>query len=143
MLHSLFCYYADPMPPSPPHSLTSVPNGARSFTANWEAPEDDGGLPILDYTVEILNMGNQEFCPQPTQAWQLVARVTATEAVITAGVYSSFQYQFRVTAFNHLFNTTSTPSPTFTTLAAGGYVVVCAHYWVCDGLWGGHVVCAH
>lgn len=52
--------------PGPPRGPLDVSGMTKtSFTIKWQSPEDDGGAPILEYTVEMKEVSKK--------AWQKVS----------------------------------------------------------------------
>lgn len=64
----------------------------KSCKISWEAPEDDGGTPIVSYTLERREASKKTYVP-----------VTSGENVLTCDVkdlYINCEYYFRVKAVN-------------------------------------------
>lgn len=113
-----------PSPPDPAGLLPATDVTANSFTVNWAAPGNNGGLPIQSYTVEIRYSGSS-FCPVPNPEWEVVRsgiEPSVFSWTIEDGVYADMQYQFRVVVFTSVFSTVSSTLPSFTTAQTGMYV---------------------
>ena len=109
IIHPLPCS-GPATPPSPPHSPSGTNVSSSSFQANWLRPLDNGRLPLQNYTVEILNRGN-EFC-EGSADWQSALLGIDPDAG-SAQVNSLLPYtgyEFRVVAFNSVYR--SAPSVT-------------------------------
>lgn len=112
-----------PIPPDPATQLQATDVTADSFTVNWSAPSNTGGLPIQSYAVEIRHSGSS-FCPVPNPEWEVAESGIGPSLLswtIGDSVYADMQYQFRVVVFTSVFSTTSNTSPSFTTAQAGMY----------------------
>lgn len=117
-----------PEPPDPPilHFSPTGGIGSDVFAVRWTAPQDTGGLAVLNYTVEVIYRGSP-FCPIAEARWEVVRSGVVPEATpsspqelqVREGVYAGTEYQYRVTVFTSLFSTQSQPSPSFTTPSAG------------------------
>ena len=74
-------------PPSAPDDL-SAESGNGQVTLTWEAPDDDGGSPILRYEYQVDGAGG----------WNGVG--TTLMAIVTAGLVNGRQHTFAVRAVN-------------------------------------------
>ena len=105
-----------PTPPLNPHHTTLT---ATSFTAVWDTPTFDGGLPLRNYSIEILVLENT-FCPV-NYIWSVAVsgvEPTATVAMVT-GLVPSYNYQFRVYGFNYEHRSASSSVVELATLGSG------------------------
>jgi alpha-tubulin suppressor-like RCC1 family protein len=80
-------------PPQPPTAVTGVP-GSGQVSVSWNAPGDDGGSPVLDYTVTAVPGGAS-------------CTTSSTSCTIT-GLANGTSFTFTVTARNAI----GTSSPT-------------------------------
>lgn len=79
-----------PGPPRGPIKLDKISRDSIEFS--WDLPENDGGVPINNYVVEIRETTNQNW----TELSTLIIRTTFKVTRLTTGV----EYQFRVKAKN-------------------------------------------
>ncbi|KAJ4429601.1 hypothetical protein ANN_21787, partial [Periplaneta americana] len=82
-----------PSPPRGPFDVSGMSD--TSFTLAWQAPEADGGSPIIEYIVERREVNKK--------AWQKVGVTSAEETNIeVTGLKANTSYHFRVTARNDI-----------------------------------------
>ncbi|KAK5889762.1 hypothetical protein CesoFtcFv8_013349 [Champsocephalus esox] len=79
-----------PNPPTGTVEITSITS--ESCVVSWEAPEDDGGTPITNYTVEKRESGST--------AWQLINSSVKRTTLDVGHLTKYMQYSFRVSAEN-------------------------------------------
>ena len=90
-------------PPLPPTAVTGAP-GNGQVSVSWVPPADDGGSPVLDYTVTTIPGGAR--C------------TTSSTACVVSGLTNSTPYTFTVTARNAIGTSVpSAPSPPVTPTA--------------------------
>ena len=83
--------------PQPPVSVSGVP-GNGQVSVSWAAPGDDGGSPVLDYTVTAIPGG--------------ASCTTAGTSCVVPGLANGNSYTFTVTARNAIgVSAPSAPSP--------------------------------
>ena len=83
-------------PPQPPTAVTGLPGNGQA-TVSWTAPGDDGGSPVIDYTVTAMPGG--AFC------------TTSSTSCVVPGLANGTGYTFTVTARNAIgASTPSAPS---------------------------------
>jgi photosystem II stability/assembly factor-like uncharacterized protein len=100
--------------PSSPTNVTASLSGSTSATVSWSPPSDDGGTPIIGYTVTVSPGGATVQTNQ-----------TTTSAIIL-NLAPATTYTFTVTALNKalLDSAPSSPSNSITTPPAGPMSVV-------------------
>ncbi|XP_014601987.1 PREDICTED: titin [Polistes canadensis] len=83
-------------PPGPPRGPLEVSGMTKtSFTIKWQAPENDGGSPIIDYTIEMTESSKK--------AWQKVGNTKAEVTNISvSNLKTDMAYDFRITARNKI-----------------------------------------
>lgn len=85
----LYNFIDKPSPPQGPLEATGMTE--TSCTIAWRPPADDGGTPLLDYTVQRKETSKR--------SWQSVGTVTETSLHMTDLVLNT-PYNFRITARN-------------------------------------------
>lgn len=77
--------------PSPPSEVTVSISLGKSVTLSWNAPDDDGGCKIGNYTVEYFRMG-----------WNMWLKATTTRSLSAtlSDLIEGSEYKFRVKAEN-------------------------------------------
>ena len=95
---------ADATPTGPPlaPTINTVVPGDETLTVNWSAPVDDGGSPIVSYTVNVTPPSGAPAVPSQTVAGNVFS------AVFT-GLLNQQTYTFTVTATNANGSATSAP----------------------------------
>ncbi|KAI4499904.1 hypothetical protein M0802_005160 [Mischocyttarus mexicanus] len=83
-------------PPGPPRGPLEVSGMTKtSFTIKWQAPENDGGSPIIDYTIEMTESSKK--------TWQKVGNTKAEVTNISiSNLKTDMAYDFRITAKNKI-----------------------------------------
>ncbi|KAK2576957.1 hypothetical protein KPH14_005570, partial [Odynerus spinipes] len=83
-------------PPGPPRGPLEVSGMTKtSFTIKWQVPENDGGSPITDYTIEITETSKK--------AWQKVGNTKSDVLHISvSNLKTDMSYDFRITAKNKI-----------------------------------------
>ena len=90
-------------PPQPPTAVTGVPGNGQA-TVSWTAPGDDGGSPVIDYTVTAIPGG--------------ASCTTSSASCVVSGLTNGTGYTFTVTARNAIgASTPSAPSAPVTPTA--------------------------
>lgn len=79
--------------PDPPFNVQAVNPTSQSITVTWNAPENDGGLPIKGYIVEKMEKDGSKYEPCSDT---LEPGLTYTVKGLTEGM----EYMFRVRAEN-------------------------------------------
>ena len=95
MLHSFFDIYfvAVPSMPTGPLEITDVQR--TNISIKWKAPADDGGAPIIAYSVEKKH--------SKAILWSKIDEVDASTFGLTVhGLYEKNEYFFRVSALNRI-----------------------------------------
>lgn len=88
--------------PAPPGGLSVVPDGKGHLVASWQAPADNGGSPVTQYTLTYqqatLDGGTGQWTPVSSATVQtLTVRAPALTATVSAFAQQAF-YLFSITA---------------------------------------------
>lgn len=77
--------------PSAPRSLSSSATGSDRVFLSWNAPSDNGGIPLIGYRI-LKNEGS---------GWEYVGTTTSTQYTVT-GLPASTSVSFKVAAYNNV-----------------------------------------
>ncbi|CAH8526186.1 unnamed protein product [Heterobilharzia americana] len=94
--------------PQPPTDVMAKDVYADNCVLVWNAPESDGGCPIIDYIVEK--------CDATTEIWERVPTVVTGTSCPVKGLIEGKRYRFRVSAVNTMGP--SEPAETNTAITA-------------------------
>lgn len=84
------CYQGNPATPEGPIEVSDVT--AESCRLTWQAPADDGGSPITNYTVEKREVGEDY--------WSKVSSFIMDPEFVVPKLNKGTEYEFRVRAEN-------------------------------------------